>query len=151
MAELEVIDKGVRLVHGDISIGLEEHHGYRSTRLHVSDNVFRKNIQAEMNVSRSINNSNWDGPEYGDQKSNNQSPPGQMSWPGADRCDTHSSHSEEQQAVPPPRHGFVLSHHLCMVVIEGPANGTGVDRDLLAMEKDGVKNHGSYPSERETV
>ena len=96
MAELEVAEKGVSLVHGDIPIRFEKHHGYWATGLHISDDVLREYIEPKMDISRSINNANRDGPEDCDQEANNQSPPGEMSWPGADSRKTHTSHSKEK-------------------------------------------------------
>ena len=96
MAKLKIAEKGVSLVHGDISISFEKHHGYWTARLHISDDVFCEYIKTKRNINRSVYNFNRDGPENCNQQPNYQSPPGEMSWPGTDRRKTHSNQSKEE-------------------------------------------------------
>ena len=47
MAQLHVLEEKQPLRHGDISIGLEEHHSNRLARKHVTDHEFGQDIESD--------------------------------------------------------------------------------------------------------
>ncbi len=63
------------LVHGDVPICFEEHHCERTAGLHIADDVFSKDVEAEVDVSRCVDDTDRERPKYGDDKADNESPP----------------------------------------------------------------------------
>ena len=44
MAELQIIQERVGLIHRNVAVGFEKHHCYWTPRLHISDDVFGEDI-----------------------------------------------------------------------------------------------------------
>ena len=61
-AKLQVLQEEMGLVHGDVAIGFEQHHGERPAGLHISNDIFREHIQSEMNIGCRIDDSDGNGP-----------------------------------------------------------------------------------------
>ncbi len=69
-AEFQVLQEEMGLVHCDVAVGFEKHHCQGSAWLHISNDIFSKNIQAEMNIRRGIYDSDGNRPDQGDQEGN---------------------------------------------------------------------------------
>ena len=136
------------LIHCDVAVGFEEHHSERPSRLHVSDDVFRKDVQPQVYIGCGVNDSNGDCPDNRDQESDNKSPPREMRWPGADSGETQTYHDEEEKPVPPVRDRLILPHHLGMIIIQRSTNRTRCDPDFFAVKQNGMEDHGRYGRKR---
>lgn len=105
------------LCHGDISVGLEQHHRVGPSWLHVSNNEFGENIETKLDISDCLDHADWNRPGGCNEKSNDESPPRQMSFPYIDGNERQCHRDHEKYGEPPHRNGFVLPHHLGMNVV----------------------------------
>ena len=67
VAEFEVGGEGQSLGHGDVAVGFEEHHGDWPARLHVADDEFRDDVEAELHVCDGLNHADGDHEDEGDE------------------------------------------------------------------------------------
>ena len=139
------------LIHGDVAVCFEQHHGYWSPRLHVANNVLSEDVQSEMDISCGIDDSYWDSPDKGNKEPDYKRPPRKMCWPGAYSCETHGYHDNKECTIPPPGYRFVFAHHLSVVVIKCSSDRTSLNPDFLAMEEYCMEDDRSDSSEGETI
>lgn len=59
MTEFKVTGKAYRLKHSDITPGFEHHHCEWSARERIADNEFRDDIQTDLLVRDSRNDTDW--------------------------------------------------------------------------------------------
>ena len=118
MTELQVAEEGMGLIHGDVTICLEEHHRDWPSRLHVSDDVFSEDVQAEVNIGCCVNDTNGYRPDNRDQETYDKRPPRQVGGPTTNGCEAEAYHHKKQGSIPPSRNGLVFTHHLCVVIIQ---------------------------------
>ena len=151
MTEFQVGEERVGLIHGDVAVRFEQHHCHWASRLHVSDDVFGKDVQPEMDVCRGVDDPDRDGPDDSYQESYDQCPPGEIRWPSTHTAEAHGGHYDQEDSVPPPGDFFILTHHLRVIVVQRSSKSTGLDPDFLAVEQDGVEDHSCNRRKSETI
>lgn len=150
-AKFQVLQEEMGLIHCDVAICFEQHHCERPTRLHVSDDIFGEHVQSEMNIRRCVHDSDGNGPDEGDEESNDECPPREMGRPGTNSGETKCNHDEEKHAVPPIWDGLVFAHHLHVVVVQRALGSSGANPDLLSVKEEGVHKNCSDRGKCEAV
>lgn len=142
MAEFHVLNKVQSLSHCDVAEGLEEHHGYWSSRKHVTNHEFGQHVEPELRVSDALDHADGDEEDNGEQERNDQRPPCQMGVPDQDSNEGQGEQDSKQCIVPPIWCVPILAHHLEMnVSILVPCQPPTLD-DLGAMKDDGMHDDG---------
>jgi hypothetical protein len=151
VTELEVRGKGKTLSHGNVSPGLEHHHGDRATRKCVSDDKLSDDIETDLLVGNSLDHSDGDNVDERDHEGDDQSPDGELRWPDLNRDNGKGKHAEEDASIPPVGNLGVLGHQASVNIGHLGKRTSALDPDLLAEVEEGVREGGAYGGERKTV
>ena len=151
VAELEVGGEGEGLRHGDVAVRLEEHHGDGAAGLHVADDEFGDDVEAELDVGNGLDHANGDHEDEGDEEGDEEGPPGEVGVVGEDGGEGDAEDAEEGEAVPPCGYFFVLAHHLGVDVGFFAEGELRAGPDLGAVEEEGVGDEGEDGGEGEAV
>ena len=142
VTEFHILNKVQSLGHCDVSEGLEEHHGYRSPRKHVTDHELGQHVESKLSVGDSLDHADGDEEDNGEQERNDKRPPCQMSVPDQDRDEGQREQDSEQCIVPPVWCVSILAHHLEMNVSVLVSRQLPSLDDLGAVENSRVHDDG---------
>lgn len=151
MTEFHVLDKVQSLSHCDVAKCLEEHHGYRPSRKHVTNHELGQHVESELRVGGTLNHADWDEEDNGEQERNDQRPPSQMSVPDQDRDHRQGEQNSEQGIVPPIWCVSILAHHLEMDISILVPRQLPALNDLGTVEDGRVYNDGRQGAKGDTV
>lgn len=151
LTQLQVLGKVHPLVHADVAVGLEQHHGHRTTGLHVSNDELGNDVQADINVGRRLDNTQRQPPHNGNDKRDEKGPPAQVSGKTLSdaQCDTY--HHQRHDRIPPERYGVEPRHQAAVDILFFLADTAEASPDVRAVEQTGVDEDGNDTSEGETV
>lgn len=151
MAHLQVLKEIKSLRHGDVTIGLEHHHGQWATWKHVTNDELSNDVETDLPVGDRLNHSNWNEEDNWNQHADDECPPCHVSLPvqasGHSQCEQDDVESE----VPPLWRVAVLAHHLQMDIGILVASQLVTLPDLATVVKRGVDDEGGDGGERHTV
>lgn len=134
MAKFHVLDEVESLSHCNVSEGLEEHHGYWSSRKHVTNYELGQHVESELRVGDTLNHADGNEEDDREQERNNQRPPRQMSVPDKNRHKRQGEQDSKQGIVPPIWCVPILAHHLEMHVCILVSRQLPTFDDLSTME-----------------
>lgn len=151
VTEFHVLEEIERLSHGDVSVGLEEHHGNGSSGQHVSHNELGQHIKTKLGVGNALYHANGDEEDNRDEHGDDECPPGQVGVPDEDGDQRHGEQDDEESIVPPVGSVDVLLHHLEMDIGILVASQLATLPDLGAVEDGGVHNDRGQGAEGDAV
>uniref|UniRef100_A0A1Y1MPB9 Uncharacterized protein n=1 Tax=Photinus pyralis TaxID=7054 RepID=A0A1Y1MPB9_PHOPY len=101
MAEFEILGKVQRLRHGSVTIVLEHHHRHGFTGNHVTDDKLGQDVQTNLDVRDTLDQTNRDEPNDGEKEADDKRPGRKTSWPTSDDAERNANHDDEQGSIPP--------------------------------------------------
>lgn len=140
LAQFEVLGEVEALGHGDVAVGLEEHHGYRTAGLDVAGHELpvgsfvsrgsglegnaaskglegfgskdlREDVEANLDAGHALDETDGDEPDDGDDDGDEESPPMHVGRISQAHGQRYSDHDDEHGCVPPLGYIFVFVHH----------------------------------------
>lgn len=151
VAKLHVLQEEQSLVHGNVTICLEQHHGHGAARLHVSDDELGDDVKSDLNVGRGLHNTTRDEPETADDQGHEESPPREMSRVAKDNTEGHSNHGKSDSAIPPERNSLETRHEAGVDIFFFLANALESNPQFLSVEETSVDEDGNDGGKGKTI
>lgn len=142
VTKFHILNKVQSLSHCDVAEGLEEHHGYWSSRKHVTNHELGQHVEPKLRVGDALDHADGDEEDNGEQKRYDQRPPSEMGVPDQDSNERQGEQDGKQCIVPPVWCVSVLAHHLKMNVSILVSRQPPTLDDLGPMENDRMHDYG---------
>ena len=84
--------KMLTLSHGNVTPGLEHHHSDGTARESITDDEFGDDVQADLLIGDSLDHSNRNNVEEGNDEGEDEPLDGELGLPNLDRDDTECEH-----------------------------------------------------------
>lgn len=151
VTQLHVLQEEQSLVHGNVTICLEQHHGHRASRLHVTNDELGNDVKTDLDVGCGLHNTARDEPKATNDQRDEESPPREMSGVANDNTKRHSDHDKGDGTVPPERNGLETRHETGVDVFLFLANAPEADPQFLSVEQTGVDKDSNDSGKGKTI
>ena len=118
VANFQVLAKVQRLRHDDVTKGLEHHHGDGVARLDVSNDELSEHIKTELDVGKSLDDTDWNCPCRCDDQRKDDRVPGHSGRKCESRSEGKGDHDCQESEIPPSRYEPVLAHDFHVDIIK---------------------------------
>lgn len=151
VTKLHVLQEEQSLVHGNVTVCLEQHHGHGASRLHVTDDEFGDDVETDLDVGCGLHNTARNKPETADDQRDKESPPREMGGVPNDNTEGHSNHDKSNSTIPPDRNALETRHKTGVDIFFFFANALESDPQFFSVEETSVDKHSNDGGKGKTI